>query len=90
MAHFYAGVSGKAKTNATRLGTPNKPTETFNNGWQSGVKVQAHYNADLDRDEFFVHITGGSGEHDGFYLGYAFRNPDGKLEFKVPTTTSFA
>ncbi len=90
MAHFYAGVSGKAKTEATRLGTPNNPTETFNNGWQSGVRVQAHYNPEFDRDEFFIHITGGSGECDGCCLGCAFRNENGKLEFKVPTTTSYA
>lgn len=90
MAHFYAGASGKAKTEATRLGTTDNPTETFNNGWQSGVRVAAHYNPELDRDEFFIHITGGSGPHDGFYLGMAFRNSDGKLEFKVPTTTGYA
>jgi hypothetical protein len=65
MARFYGGVSGRARTEATRLGS--RGLRTFCNGWRRGVQVSA-WGSDDGSDSFTVTITGGSGYGRSFTL----------------------
>lgn len=61
MARFYGGVSGRAKSSATRLGS--QGLRTFCQGWNRGIRVSAwRFTADdsSDVDTFTVTVNGGS------------------------------
>jgi hypothetical protein len=82
MAHFYGGVSGKARTTATRLGSKKSGLEVFANGWDSGVDVIARYDGEAGVDEFAIFMTAGSnGSSSRVHLGTVRRNESGKLVF---------
>ena len=81
MARFYGGVSGQAKTEATRLGSKKSGLNTFCNGWHCGINVNAFADEDTDADTFDIYATAGStGDKHSFYLGRVVRNGD-KLVF---------
>ncbi len=66
MAHFYGGVTGKSRTEATRLGTKNSGLKVFANGWHIGLTAHITHNGVTGKDEITVYITdgsGGGGEH---------------------------
>lgn len=84
MAHFYAGVSGKARTEATRLGSENRPTSTFNNGWNLGVEVNAFVD-DEGRDCFRVYATHGSNGYGGSKeIAVVKEGPDREIVIHYP------
>jgi hypothetical protein len=59
MSRFYASISGSAKTEATRQGTPKSGIVGHVRGWDVGVKVRAVVGRD-GQDEIRVYLTGGS------------------------------
>ena len=67
MARFIGEVQGNRGA-VTRLGSKSSGMNTECNGWHSGVKVIAIYNAEFDIDEFLIYATNGSGngDSDGF------------------------
>ena len=67
-SRFYGSVSGSARSEATRQGTPSSGITSHTRGWDLGVQV--HGFADGDTDVFDVSITGGSNRPSG---QFAFR-----------------
>lgn len=69
MARFRGVVSG-GKGEASRIGHKTNGLTVNANGWSSGVRVDAVYDEENDRDEFLVYATNGSGfgSSDG-YIG---------------------
>jgi hypothetical protein len=69
MAQFRATIVGQ-RGEASRLGNKKTGLVARVNGWNLGVRVEADYDADFDRDTFTVYLTGGSnGGHDSVLLG---------------------
>lgn len=81
MAQFYAGLKGR-RGEATRLGDKVSGLHAFVNGWQAGVKINASYNKERDRDEFLIYSTGGSGYAVGEYLGKVYHDPEKGVVFE--------
>ena len=82
MAHFYGGVSGKARTTATRLGSKKSGLKVFANGWDSGVDVIDRHEGETGVDEFAIFMTAGSNSsHSKAHLGTVRRNESGELVF---------
>ena len=70
MAQYRAECNGGGST-ASRLGHKTTGIHSHTRGWESGIKVEGHYDEDLG-DIFMVYQTSGSG----------FKKPDvliGKL-----------
>ena len=68
MARFRASLQG-ARGTASRLGHPNSPTETSNNGWHLGVVTAAAVTpSNTDTIEIFM-TSGSSGGHPTTSLG---------------------
>ena len=60
MSQFYADIKGSAKTIATRRGGKTSGISGHIRGWESGIRVEGHYDEDLG-DIFLVWQTSGSG-----------------------------
>ena len=84
MAHFYGGISGKARTDATRLGTEHSGLYAWISGWKSGVTVRASYNYIYKRDEFHIYAGTGSDPSGGYdkLLGMVYLSKNGKVRFR--------
>lgn len=67
MARFYASIQGN-RGRATRVGTEQSGITGHIRGWDSGVRVEGHYNKETNSDVFQVHITSGSGGRDAELL----------------------
>jgi len=68
MARFRASLQG-ARGTASRLGHPNSPTETSNNGWHLGVVTAAAVTpSNTDTIEIFM-TSGSAGGHPTISLG---------------------
>ena len=78
MARFIGEVRGNRGA-ITRLGSKSSGMNTECNGWNSGVKVTAIYNAEFDIDEFLIYATNGSGHGNGDSDGFIGRVIDGKF-----------
>ena len=69
MAHFMGTVQGN-RGEASRLGSKGGGMVARVNGWNSGVKVVAEYNAETDTDVFHIFGTRGSGNNnEAGYIG---------------------
>jgi hypothetical protein len=80
MARFYASISGKARTVATRTGTPDTGITGHVRGWNVGVRVDGGETGGVD--EFDIYSTGGSNSPtDTIYLGTVRRTDFGKIVF---------
>lgn len=77
MARFLGLVSGRAKTEATRLGSANSGMRTECRGWDSGVTVTA--TAVGDSDIFQIYATGGSNNNSGKYIGRVVDSDNGPV-----------
>ena len=60
MAHFYGTVNGSAATSGTRCGSKRSGMSAHIRGWDVGVAVELHYDADNDADVVRVYRTKGS------------------------------
>ena len=58
MARFYGSMTGRSKTEATRLGTEDKPVHAHIRGWNVGIEVEC--TAADGKDYIKVYLTGGS------------------------------
>jgi hypothetical protein len=67
MARFLGLVSGKSKTEATRLGSASSGIRTECRGWDSGVTVTGMAVGELDI--FQIYATQGSNNNSGTYIG---------------------
>lgn len=77
MAHFYTGISGQSRTEATRIGSKNSGITAFTNGWNSGVKIYGIYDAEKDLDIFHIYATHGSNKSgSSLYLGSVYRDKE--------------
>lgn len=69
MAQFRGVVSG-GRGEASRVGHKTSGLIVKANGWSSGVRVEAQYDKENDRDEFLIYATNGSGYgNSGRYIG---------------------
>ena len=59
MAQFRGTVQGN-RSQASRLGHKTAGLTTECNGWDTGVKVEARWNEELQCDEFIIFHTNGS------------------------------
>tara|TARA_Y100000310_G_scaffold237239_1_gene240512 strand:+ start:64 stop:309 length:246 start_codon:yes stop_codon:yes gene_type:complete len=59
MAHYRAEIKG-GKGSASRLGHKTTGISSHTCGWESGIRVEGHYDEDLG-DIFMVYQTSGSG-----------------------------
>lgn len=59
MSQFYADIQGN-RSERTCTGTKSSGLTGHIRGWNIGARVEVSYNADLDRDEVRVSLTGGS------------------------------
>ena len=81
MSHFYADISGSARTKATRCGTINSGGSGHIRGWGAGVQVHGARNID-GADEFRIFAThGSSGSGRDRYLGVVVLDSEGNLTF---------
>lgn len=60
MAHFIGVVSGRAKTEASRLGSKESGISGHIRGWDQGGRVVCEYNKTLDMDLITIYATTGS------------------------------
>jgi hypothetical protein len=75
MAQFRGVINGKAKNNATQLGSKKSGLSVWGDGWNIGAEVELHYNEEKDRDELRVYLTEGSiGRGRVMTLGYFMTN----------------
>lgn len=78
MAHFIGTIEG-SRGSVTRLGTPDSGIQAVARGWNVGVNVMGHKEA--DGDVFTIYADGGSdGRAAGFYVGEV-KLVDGKVTF---------
>ena len=59
MAHYRAEIKGN-RGSASRLGHKTTGISSHTCGWESGIRVEGHYDEDLG-DIFMVYQTSGSG-----------------------------
>jgi len=59
MSRFYGSLEGRAKTIATRQGTPQSGIRSHTRGWDAGVEVIGRVD-EKGKDVFEVYATGGS------------------------------
>ena len=59
MSHFYGNMQG-SRGETTRCGTKHSGHACHIRGWDSGIRVYAHYNETTGKDEFSVYMTAGS------------------------------
>lgn len=62
MAHFYSTVTSKGTTH-TKCGHKKRGMSSSTNGWDLGVDVDMHYDAEKDRDVATISVTHGSSGH---------------------------
>jgi hypothetical protein len=82
MARFYGVVSGQARSEGTRLGSPKSGLRTECRGWNLGVNCYA--SADGDVDTIDIYATGGSNGRVGSQHLGTVRVHNGHVVF-VPT-----
>ena len=79
MAQFRGTIKGN-RGGTSRLGSKSSGLQVRADGWQSGVKVEAHHNG--TRDIFRVFSTGGSFSDFGYLVCEIYKDDEGKIKVK--------
>tara|TARA_R100001015_G_C4633828_1_gene199309 strand:- start:3246 stop:3512 length:267 start_codon:yes stop_codon:yes gene_type:complete len=83
MAQYRGTIQGN-RGEASRLGTKSSGLTMTSNGWESGIKVRAYFDAESNKDWFIVWSTGGSNARTGNrLLGVFTIDADGKHLFQL-------
>ena len=83
MAQFRGTIQGN-RGEASRLGTKSSGLVMTTNGWESGIKVRAYYDAESNKDWFVLWSTGGSNARtSNRLLGVFTLDEDGQHLFQL-------